>query len=39
MDLGKLFSEISLNETNTIMIPGKEAMNIADLTTKIFSVE
>tara|TARA_R110000850_G_scaffold18580_4_gene56961 strand:+ start:94246 stop:94950 length:705 start_codon:yes stop_codon:yes gene_type:complete len=39
LDLGKLFSEISLKETNTIMIPGKEAMKIADLTTKIFSIE
>lgn len=39
LDLGKLFSEISLEENNTIMIPGKEAMKIADLTTKIFSIE
>jgi hypothetical protein len=39
MDLGKLFSEISLKETNTIMIPGKEAMKIANLTTKLFSIE
>lgn len=39
MDLGKLFSEISLKETNTIMIPGKEAMKIADLTSKLFSIE
>lgn len=39
MDLGKLFSEISLKETNTIMIPGKEAMNIADLVSKLFSIE
>jgi len=39
MDLGKLFSEISLKETNTIMIPGKEAIKIADLSTKLFSIE
>lgn len=39
MDLGKLFSEISLKETNTIMIPGKEAIKIADLTSKLFSIE
>jgi hypothetical protein len=39
MDLGKLFSEIHLKETNTIMIPGKEAMKMADLLTTIFSIE
>lgn len=39
LDLGNLFSEIALKETNTIMIPGKEAMKIADLSTKIFSIE
>jgi hypothetical protein len=39
MDLGTLFSEISLKDTNTIMIPGKEAMKIADLTTNLFSIE
>jgi hypothetical protein len=39
MDLVKLFSEISLKETNTIMIPGKEAMNIAYLSTKLFSIK
>lgn len=39
MDLGKLFSEISLKETNTIMIPGKVAMKMADLFSKIFSIE
>ncbi len=38
-DLGNLFSEISLKETNSIMIPGKAAMEIADLSAKIFSVE
>ena len=39
MDLGKLFSEISLKDCNNIMIPGKEAMRIADLSAKIFSIE
>lgn len=39
IDLEKLFSEIQLKETNSIMIPGKEAMRIADLITKLFSVE
>ncbi len=38
-DIGKMFSEISLKETNSIMIPGKAAMEIADLSAKIFSVE
>jgi hypothetical protein len=35
----KLFSEISLKETNSIMIPGKKAMEIADLLQQIFSIE
>ena len=39
MDLGKLFSEIKLKENNTIMIPGKEAMKLADLTTEIFFMQ
>lgn len=39
MDLGKLFSEIKLKETNSIMIPGKEAMKMADLSTQLFSIE
>ena len=39
VDLAKLFDEIHLNETNSIMIPGKQAMKIADLSTTMFSVE
>jgi hypothetical protein len=39
VDIRSLFSEISLKETNSIMIPGKAAMKIADLSAKIFSVE
>ncbi len=38
-DISNLFSEISLKETNSIMIPGQAAMEIADLSAKIFSVE
>ena len=37
MDLAKLFDNIILSETNSIMIPGKEAMKIADLSAQIFS--
>ena len=39
MDLSKLFEEINLSETNSIMIPGEKAMQFADLTAKIFSAE
>ncbi|WP_298304098.1 MbnP family protein [Flavobacterium sp.] len=39
MDLSKLFEEINLSKTNSIMIPGKEAMKIADLSTIIFTIE
>lgn len=39
IDLAKLFDEIKLSETNSIMIPGKEAIKIADLSTKMFTVE
>lgn len=39
MDLEKLFSKIHLKETNSIMIPSKKAMNIADLLTKMFLME
>jgi len=38
IDLGQFFSEIHLKETNSIMIPGKEAMQISDLVTKVFSL-
>lgn len=36
MDLSKLFEQIDLSETNSIMIPGKDAMKMADLSTKLF---
>lgn len=39
IDLAKLFDEIKLSEVNSIMIPGNNAMKIADLSSKIFSVE
>ena len=39
VDLSKLFDEIDLKSTNSIMIPGQKAMKIADLSTKIFSLE
>ncbi len=39
MDLGKLFSKIHLKEINTIMIPGEEAMKLADLSTEIFFIQ
>lgn len=39
MDLGKLFSKIQLKENNTIMIPGKDAMQLADLSSQIFFMQ
>jgi hypothetical protein len=39
MDLSKLFEEINLSETNTIMIPGEKAMYFANITSKMFYVE
>ena len=39
VDLATFFNSIQLSETNAIMIPGKKAMEIASLTTKMFSIE
>ena len=39
VDLSKLFDEIDLKFTNSIMIPGQKAMKLADLSIKIFSLE
>ena len=39
VELSKLFDKIQLSQTNSIMIPGKDAMMIADLTKDIFSIE
>lgn len=36
IDLERFFSNIELKETNSIMIPGKEAMKLANYTTKMF---
>lgn len=38
-DLSELFSNIDLKETNTIMIPGKEAMSFSGMIPKIIKVE
>ena len=39
IDLSKLFDDINLKETNSIMIPGKEAMIIADKSVKMFLIK
>ena len=39
VDLAKLFSEIALSKTNSIMIPSPQAMMLADLATKMFYIE
>lgn len=38
MDWAKLFAHINLSQLNSVMIPSKEAMKIADWTTEIFSL-
>jgi hypothetical protein len=39
VDLSKLFAELELKEINSIMIPGKEAIKIADIAKKMFTLE
>lgn len=39
IDLKKFFSTIKLTETNSVMIPGKEAMQLADESVKMFHLE
>lgn len=39
VDIASLFSEIAVSKTNSIMIPGKQAMEIADYSTKMFTTE
>lgn len=39
VDLAELFSKIALSETNSIMIPGKRAIEMAEQSTKMFQVE
>lgn len=36
IELADFFKEINLNKTNTVMVPGKEAMKLSDLAAKIF---
>lgn len=39
IDLYPFFSNLDLKETNSVMIPGKEAMKLADYLTKMFYVQ
>lgn len=39
IDVAEFFSEIKLSETNSIMIPGKKAMELADYSIKMFKIE
>jgi len=39
VDLAELFSNVTLSKTNSIMIPGKRAVEMAELSTKMFQVE
>ncbi|PWA05865.1 MbnP family protein [Flavobacterium psychrotolerans] len=39
VDIATLFSELALSKTNSIMIPGKQAMEIADFSVKMFQIE
>lgn len=39
IDLAKLLDEIDLKTNNSIMIPGKQAMEIADISVQLFSLE
>lgn len=39
VDLKELFSAITLSKTNSIMIPGKQAMAMVDLAATMFSIE
>jgi len=39
VNMATFFSEISLSQTNSIMIPGKRAMQLADIGAKMFSIE
>jgi len=38
-DLAKLFNDIDLSKINTIVVPGEEAMRIADVSTKLFTIK
>ena len=39
VDLANFFSEVSLSQSNSVMIPGKQAMLLADTSVKMFAVE
>lgn len=39
VDLSKLFNSIDLSKNNSVMIPGNEAMKIANQSVKMFSIE
>ncbi len=39
IDIAEFLSKVNLSETNSIMIPGKQAMELADLSTKMFKTE
>ncbi|MGC4039377.1 MAG: hypothetical protein QM710_00885 [Flavobacterium sp.] len=36
IDLGRFFSEVNLTKNNSVMIPGTEAMKLADISAKMF---
>jgi hypothetical protein len=37
--LAHFFDEVQLTENNTIMIPGEQAMKLADLAVKMFCIK
>ena len=39
MNLAKLFDNLLLSETNSVMIPGLKAMELADYSVKMFTVK
>ena len=39
VDLASFFSEISLSQINSVMIPGKRSMQLSDTSVKMFAVE
>ena len=39
IDVAEFFSQIKLSETNSIMIPGKKSMELADYSVKMFKTE
>lgn len=39
VDLANFFSEVSLSQINSVMIPGKRAMQLTDTSVKMFTIE